>query len=177
MDSVATMATTGVATSVPSTIDPSISRALITPPAQSVLSHPNLPHITNDPIRLSPREIVVDIAGNTLIATQYPAVTTGWWESVLPNGIHTWVSIVFTQTFATTVLDQLGKAQSGSIGLRSNATGTVIMIDRFAEGVQVVNASAVANGAEDEKEWKMWSVILCMLLFGLVVEHVGRDFV
>jgi hypothetical protein len=116
--------------------------------------------------RLSPREIVVDIAGNTLIATQYPTVTTGWWESVQPNGIHTWVSIVFTQTFATTVLDQLGEPKSGSIGLGANATGTE-MIDRFAEEMRVGNAT-LASSAEGFGEMRLEGIIACMLAFGVL---------
>jgi hypothetical protein len=49
----------------------------------------------------------------------------------MPNGVHKGVPITYTQTFAKTVLDQLGAAQSGSIGLGEHANEKPI--DRFAE--------------------------------------------
>ncbi|KAF2425744.1 hypothetical protein EJ08DRAFT_700289 [Tothia fuscella] len=55
---------------------------------------------------LAPREIVVDQAGNTLSATQYPTITTGWFETKLPDGSTTWIPIIYTQTFATTPPEQ-----------------------------------------------------------------------
>jgi hypothetical protein len=50
----------------------------------------------------------------------------------MPNGAHKGVPITYTQTFAKTVLDQLGAVQSGSIGLGEHANEKPV--DRFAEG-------------------------------------------
>ena len=69
------------------------------------------------------REIVTDLSANTLAPSQYPTVTTQWWASQREDGIVTVVPLTYTQTFATTVLEQLGKAQSGRIGLGASATG------------------------------------------------------
>jgi hypothetical protein len=62
--------------------------------------------------------MVVDQAGQTLPVTQYPTITTGWFETTLPHDIHTWIPVIFTQTFASTPLDQgPTRVGSGNIGV------------------------------------------------------------
>jgi hypothetical protein len=92
-----------------------------------------------DHTSLDLRELVVDAGGHTLTATQYPTITTGWWEVKLPNSVHTWVEVIYTQTFATTILDQLGPPRSGSIGLGDapkmlEVKGAAITKDAVATG-------------------------------------------
>jgi hypothetical protein len=132
---------------------------------------------------LKKREIVVDLGGHTLTASQYPTVTTGWWESVRSDGIHTWIAVPFTQTFATTVLDQLGPAQSGRIGLATdqdqttNAAGEAFT-DRIAgtsydNGVQIdvgfVKEPEVVKSDALIQRYDLW---LCSLLNGMLVGHM-----
>jgi hypothetical protein len=58
-------------------------------------------------------------------ATQYPIVTTGWFEVTKDgNTMHTWIPITYTQTFPILPFKQGStEVPSGSIGLGMVQTG------------------------------------------------------
>ncbi|KIW03763.1 uncharacterized protein PV09_05068 [Verruconis gallopava] len=120
--------------------------------------------------RLGLRDVVVDLDGHTMSATQYPTVTTGWWEKQLPDGVHTWVPIVYTQTFATTALDQLASPISGKIGL-GNTTATAGDGFEGEASAQVTNSATAVRMTYGAKLKLMVALGLSVILAG---GSVGR---
>ena len=88
--------------------------------------------LTQSP-RLNPREIVTDLSANSLAPSQYPTITTQWWPSQRPDGIVTYIQITYTQTFATTVLDQFGSPRNGRIILSTGAAEVEVEKENIGE--------------------------------------------
>ncbi|KAE9993121.1 Uncharacterized UPF0442 protein [Venturia inaequalis] len=103
----------------------------------------NNPPTTTIP-KLDLREIVVDQGGNTILATQYPTETTAWFAQKI-NGVVTWLPAIYTQTFATTVLDQLPRPLEGKIGTEKVA----LPVATGGAGISHEASSGGADGRED----------------------------
>jgi hypothetical protein len=73
---------------------------------------------------------------------QYPSITTQWVETVLANGVHTWVQVVYTQTFAS-VVSQGAQPGVGSIGM-GTLTGQIGVLR--TEQAKKANAAGRTKG-------------------------------
>jgi len=98
----------------------------ITPTAQSSLNTT----VSLQPFDLHPEPTanlelreVVQGAATSLVATQYPTITTEWVQTSLPGGGFTYVPLVYTQTFPS-VYELFPSPASGEIGL-GTISGTV----------------------------------------------------
>lgn len=85
------------------------------------------------PGRLELRAIVEDpAAALPPVPAQFPTVTAYWVETTLPNGVKTWIEVVFTQTFDS-MINQGPTPVAGEVGM-GTLTGAV--------GVVKTNAAA-----------------------------------
>ncbi|KAF2452624.1 hypothetical protein BDY21DRAFT_375430 [Lineolata rhizophorae] len=120
----------------------------------------NAPLPTAHPLGdLELREIVADPAAAATNQAQAPTVTTAWIETELADGTHTWVEIVFTQTFAP-VLDQLPSPAAGSVGMGS-LTGEVGVVKTAVPeeaGAARVRGGGGGGGWERGARWPRWRV-------------------
>ncbi|TID18825.1 Uncharacterized UPF0442 protein [Venturia nashicola] len=101
--------------------------------------------------KLDLREIVVDQAGNTILATQYPTETTAWFPQKI-NGVITWLPAIYTQTFATTVLDQLPGPLEGKIGTEKVA----LPVATGGASISHEASSGSVSGREDLMDAIWW---------------------
>lgn len=125
------------------------------------------PETTAGPGILELREVVNNIGGATLAASQPPTITTQWVETVLKSGVTTWVEIIYTQTFAK-VVSQGASPGVGEIGMGTltGAIGVYRTHNAAPRGVSLPGRSRGSEGLIWGGIWGTMAVLMGAISFG-----------